>query len=236
MPHPIHPTLSYIFVVLLLLISMQCLDWVGPLTRYLPTVQRGPCPCPWPCRQDWRRPSALPRRWGCPAAARQSPANRESLISTVSTDSILNTAPISSTNGRPSFLCRPSCKPVFRIHAQTFWCGSGSADPSLWLIDPDPAIFVIALQLFRLITFWRYIYIIFKDNKFKRSHKTVGINFFLTIFAWWQKDPGPYLWLEDLDPGGPKTCGTNGSGSGTLLQTDSPHFSENRFLDNTKIH
>jgi hypothetical protein len=22
-----------------------------------------------------------------------------------------------------------------------FWCGSGSADPCLWLVDPDPAIF-----------------------------------------------------------------------------------------------
>ncbi len=28
----------------------------------------------------------------------------------------------------------------------TFWCGSGSADPCLWLMDPDPAIFVIDLQ------------------------------------------------------------------------------------------
>jgi hypothetical protein len=28
----------------------------------------------------------------------------------------------------------------------TFWCGSGSADPCLWLMDPDPAIFVIDVQ------------------------------------------------------------------------------------------
>ncbi len=27
-----------------------------------------------------------------------------------------------------------------------FWDGSGSADPCLWLLDPDPAIFVIDLQ------------------------------------------------------------------------------------------
>ncbi len=78
----------------------------------------------------------------------------------------------------------------------TFWCGSGYADPCLWLMepdpesDPDPAIFVIDLQdankklLFLLITFWRYIYIIFKDKKSKRSHNTVGIKVFLTIFAW----------------------------------------------------
>ncbi len=38
----------------------------------------------------------------------------------------------------------------------------------------------------------------FKDNKSKRSHKTVGIKVFLTIFACWEKDPDP-------DPGGPET-------------------------------
>ncbi len=31
-------------------------------------------------------------------------------------------------------------------NAMTFWYGSGSADPCLWLMDPDPAIFVIDLQ------------------------------------------------------------------------------------------
>jgi hypothetical protein len=30
--------------------------------------------------------------------------------------------------------------------SMTFWCGSGSADQCLWLMDPDPAIFVIDLQ------------------------------------------------------------------------------------------
>jgi hypothetical protein len=28
----------------------------------------------------------------------------------------------------------------------TFWCGSGSADPFLRIMDPDPAVFVIDLQ------------------------------------------------------------------------------------------
>jgi hypothetical protein len=49
------------------------------------------------------------------------------------------------------------------------------------------------------------MYIIFKDKKSKRSHKAVGIKVFLTLFAWWQKDP---------DPGDPKTCGSGGSESG----------------------
>ncbi len=58
----------------------------------------------------------------------------------------------------------------------------------------------------------------FKDKKAKRSHKTVGIKVFLTIFAWWQKgpDPDPYLRLVDPDPGGPKTCGSGGSGLGSV--------------------
>ncbi len=30
--------------------------------------------------------------------------------------------------------------------SMTFWCGFGSADTRLWLMDPDPAIFVIDLQ------------------------------------------------------------------------------------------
>ncbi len=33
-----------------------------------------------------------------------------------------------------------------------------------------------------------------------------------------EPDPDPYLWLMDLDPGGPKTCGSSGSGSPTLVQ------------------
>ncbi len=56
-----------------------------------------------------------------------------------------------------------------------FLCGSGSADPCLWLMDPDPepSIFIIDLQdankktnlkkkLFLHIPFWRYFYIIFQ--------------------------------------------------------------------------
>ncbi len=55
----------------------------------------------------------------------------------------------------------------------------------------------------------------FSKIKVKKSHKIVGIKVFLTIFAWWYKDPDPdpeqdpdqdpYLWLVDPDPGDPKT-------------------------------
>ncbi len=58
----------------------------------------------------------------------------------------------------------------------------------------------------------------FKDKKSKKGHKIVGIKVFLTICAWWLKDPG-----------GPKTCGSGsgfGSGSGTLpgivISTNTP--------------
>jgi hypothetical protein len=80
----------------------------------------------------------------------------------------------------------------------TLWCGSGSADPCLWLMDPNPdsAIFVSDLQdayKIRIVkkkcclllfegtgTFTSF----FNDNKSKRSHKIVGIKAFLTILLY----------------------------------------------------
>ncbi len=32
-----------------------------------------------------------------------------------------------------------------------------------------------------------------------------------------EQDPDPYLWLMDRNPGGPKKCGSGGSGSAPLL-------------------
>jgi hypothetical protein len=61
-------------------------------------------------------------------------------------------------------------------------------------VDPDPAIFIIDLQeankklifvmkFFRLLLFKGTSTSIFKDKKSKRSHKTVRIKVFLSIFA-----------------------------------------------------
>jgi hypothetical protein len=122
----------------------------------------------------------------------------------------------------------------------TFWCGSGSgaAEPCLWLLDPDadpdPAFSSLTFKRQKKINLKKKFFCFFlfegtftsffKDKKSKRSHKTVGIKVFLTIFAWWQKDPDPepYLLLVDPDPDprGPKTCGSGfGSGSGTPAVT-----------------
>ncbi len=59
--------------------------------------------------------------------------------------------------------------------------------------DLDPAIFVNDLQeankklilkkLFCLLLFESIFTLFFKDKKSKRSHKTIGIKVFLTIFA-----------------------------------------------------
>jgi hypothetical protein len=80
----------------------------------------------------------------------------------------------------------------------TFWCGSGSADPCLQLkdpdADPDPVIFIIDLQdtkikqifcktVFCILLFEGTMTSFFKEKKSKRSHKTVEIKVFLTIFA-----------------------------------------------------
>jgi hypothetical protein len=72
-----------------------------------------------------------------------------------------------------------------------FWYGSGSADPYLRLMDPDPdpAILISDLQTaiiffslgFLLLLFESTFTSFFKDKKAKRSHKTVGMKVFLTI-------------------------------------------------------
>jgi hypothetical protein len=46
-------------------------------------------------------------------------------------------------------------------------------------MDPDPA--NKKKKVFLYITFLRYLYIIFKDKKSKRYHKTIEIKVFLTV-------------------------------------------------------
>jgi hypothetical protein len=53
--------------------------------------------------------------------------------------------------------------------SMTFWCGSGSADPCLRLMDPSFPFEGTFTSFFK--------------NKSKRSHKTVEIKVFLNIFA-----------------------------------------------------
>ncbi len=71
---------------------------------------------------------------------------------------------------------------------------SGSKDPCLWLMDPDPAIFVIGIQddntkpiffesFSGLLLFEGTFTTFFKDKKSKRYHKTIAIKFFLTTVA-----------------------------------------------------
>jgi hypothetical protein len=60
-----------------------------------------------------------------------------------------------------------------------------------------------------------------KDKKSKRSQKTVGIKVFFLFLLDDRKSRiwicTGYLWLTTPDPGGPKTYGSDGSGSATLL-------------------
>ncbi len=72
-----------------------------------------------------------------------------------------------------------------------FWYGSGSADPCLWVIDPDPAIFIkdlqdankklIFSQIFPAYFFLKVHLHHFSKIKTKRSHKTVGIKVLVTF-------------------------------------------------------
>jgi hypothetical protein len=59
--------------------------------------------------------------------------------------------------------------------------GSGSRSESCYFRHWPTNKKLISKKVFLLITFWRYTYIIFKDKKSKRSHKTVGIKVFFLI-------------------------------------------------------
>ncbi len=77
--------------------------------------------------------------------------------------------------------------------SMTFWCGSGSGDPCLWLVDldPDPAIFVIDLQdaskklifstIFSACYFLKVHLHYFSKIKVKKSHKIVGFSYYFCM-------------------------------------------------------
>ncbi len=56
--------------------------------------------------------------------------------------------------------------------SMTFWCGSGSADPCLWLMDPDPdpSIFVIDLQVVKKNQIFKTIFSAFYFLKVHLHH------------------------------------------------------------------
>ncbi len=117
----------------------------------------------------------------------------------------------------------------------TFLCGSGSPDPYLWLMDPDPAPFFRDFKdvknnffsfIFFLITYPQAYYLQSWKLNFLLKF-WVKILFFKQFFSQLntlmrrrqdsEPDPDldPCLWRMDPDPGGPK----NASGSPTLLPT-----------------
>ncbi len=89
-----------------------------------------------------------------------------------------------------------------------FLYGSGSADKYLWLMDPDPVIFVNDLQdinknfqVFLLITFWMYIFIIFQRYKVIKKSQ-IGRNHCFSYYFCLPIEGSRYVSL------------TNGTGSG----------------------
>jgi hypothetical protein len=131
---------------------------------------------------------------------------------------------------------------VLRIH--DIWCGSGSgfADPCLWLMhldsdsDPDPAIFVIDVQdalaktnlkkfscllLFEGIQYLHQFSKI-KSQKRSQNSRNQGFSYY---FSWWSGSI-PLTNGSGSGTGGPKTYGSDGSGSATLpncLDPDPQH-------------
>ncbi len=58
----------------------------------------------------------------------------------------------------------------------TFWCGSGSADPCFWLMDPDPAIFISDLQDANKNKFKKILFIKKMTLKKLKSHHNMQPN------------------------------------------------------------
>jgi hypothetical protein len=103
-------------------------------------------------------------------------------------------------------------------------------------MDPDPTPFFhwfLRTQKNNFFHNFSYFFLIFcpqahhlQPKKFNLLLKFCAKNLFCRLyfsplkntFMWKGKDPDPYLWLIDPDPGGPKTCGSgSGSGSPTLI-------------------
>ncbi len=128
----------------------------------------------------------------------------------------------------------------------TFWCGSGSGspDPYLWLMDPDPTLdptpdptpFFIDLKdaIMQKIIIFSHFFLItcpqvhhLQSKKFNFLQKfcvkmLFCIHYFSPFDTFMRKgkepepEPDPHLWLLDPDPEGQKACGSCGSsGSGS---------------------
>ncbi len=98
----------------------------------------------------------------------------------------------------------------------------------LWLTDPDPAPFfsdfkdakkiIYFFHIFFLLTYPQAHYLrsliyCFKDKFCVKILFCKHYFSLLNTFLRKGKDPDPFLWLTDPDPGDPKTCGSCGSGS-----------------------
>ncbi len=104
---------------------------------------------------------------------------------------------------------------VFRI--RNIWYGSGSSDLYPWLTDqtpglaPNPVLLTVTFKLFFFSLFFSLL-LLHHSSQIKRSHKTVEIKGFLTIFC--------------LMMGGSRSVPLSngpGFGSGTLIGT-TPNF------------
>ncbi len=100
--------------------------------------------------------------------------------------------------------------------SMTFWggsgCGSGSCYFRHWP-SQDVNKKLIFKSLFLLITFWRYMYVIYKDKRSKRSKKAIGIKVFLPFFMVIEGSRRPKnMWIRWI-----RICNTGLKSSGLEL-------------------
>ncbi len=119
-----------------------------------------------------------------------------------------------------------------------FWGGSesGSADPCLWLVDPDPAIFFIDLQdaskklifntsfsAYYFLKVHLYHFSKIKSQKEPQNSRNQGFSYYFRMMiegSGSRSGSGSIPLTSGSGSGRPKTCGSGfGSGSGTLVLT-----------------
>ncbi len=108
--------------------------------------------------------------------------------------------------------------PVFRNGSMTFWGGSGSCYFRHWPSRCQQKIVKTIFSAYYFLKVYLHHFSKIESQKESQNRRNQGFSYFFCMMIE-GSGSGSILWQVDPDPGGPKTCGSGGSGSGTLPPT-----------------